>query len=157
MVLIPCHMKLSHMKRAAMSCYALLLVQVEHVKAERTALSVVDSPYIVMLYYSFQDTDFLYLVMEYLPGGDIMTLLIRKDILSEHETRFYIAETILALEQIHSKGYLHRCGNEHGAGLAVHVVDPAPLAACNTFAVMAVTAMIFVVVSHTAMQVKHAV
>lgn len=82
--------------------------QVEHVKAERTALSVVDSPYIVTLYYSFQDNDFLYLIMEYLPGGDIMTLLIRKDILSETETRFYIAETILALEQIHSKGYLHR-------------------------------------------------
>lgn len=83
----------------------------EHVKAERTALSVVDSPYIVTLYYSFQDDDFLYLIMEYLPGGDIMTLLIRKDILSEDETRFYIAETILALEQIHSKGYLHRCAS----------------------------------------------
>lgn len=88
----------------------MLSEQVEHVKAERTALSVVDSPYIVTLYYSFQDSEFLYLVMEYLPGGDIMTLLIRKDILSEHETRFYIAETILALEQIHAKGYLHRCG-----------------------------------------------
>jgi serine/threonine kinase 38 len=88
-------------------------VQVEHVKAERTALSVVDSPYIVTLYYSFQDNDFLYLIMEYLPGGDIMTLLIRKDILTEHETRFYIAETILALEQIHSKGYLHRCAPNH--------------------------------------------
>lgn len=94
------------------SAYLMLygVEQVEHVKAERTALSVVDSPYIVTLYYSFQDSEFLYLVMEYLPGGDIMTLLIRKDILSEHETRFYIAETILALEQIHSKGYLHRCG-----------------------------------------------
>ena len=88
-------------------------VQVEHVKAERTALSVVDSPYIVTLYYSFQDDDFLYLIMEYLPGGDIMTLLIRKDILSEDETRFYIAETILALEQIHSKGYLHRFALHH--------------------------------------------
>lgn len=88
-------------------------MQVEHVKAERTALSVVDSPYIVTLYYSFQDDDFLYLIMEYLPGGDIMTLLIRKDILSQDETRFYIAETILALEQIHSKGYLHRCVRHH--------------------------------------------
>lgn len=46
--------------------------------------------------------------MEYLPGGDVMTLLIRKDILSEGETRFYIAETIAALEAIHAAGYLHR-------------------------------------------------
>jgi serine/threonine kinase 38 len=81
---------------------------VEHVKAERNALSVVDSPFIVTLYFSFQDESYLYLIMEYLPGGDVMTLLIRKDILSEDETRFYIAETVLALEQIHEKGYLHR-------------------------------------------------
>lgn len=84
-------------------------VQVEHVKAERDALSVVQSPFIVTLYYSFQDDNYLYLIMEYLPGGDIMTLLIRKDILSEEEVRFYIAETVLALEAIHAKGYLHRC------------------------------------------------
>jgi serine/threonine kinase 38 len=83
-------------------------LQVEHVKAERNALSVVDSPFIVTLYFSFQDENYLYLIMEYLPGGDVMTLLIRKDILSEDETRFYIAETVLALEQIHEKGYLHR-------------------------------------------------
>lgn len=82
--------------------------QVEHVKAEREALSIVQSPFIVTLFYSFQDADYLYLVMEYLPGGDVMTLLIRKDILSEHEVRFYIAETVLALEAIHAKGYLHR-------------------------------------------------
>lgn len=82
----------------------------EHVKAEREALAKVQSPYIVTLYYSFQDSDYLYLVMEYLPGGDVMTLLIRKDILSEEEVRFYIAETVLALEAIHANGYLHRCG-----------------------------------------------
>jgi serine/threonine kinase 38 len=81
---------------------------VEHVKAEREALAKVQSPYIVTLYYSFQDSEYLYLVMEYLPGGDVMTLLIRKDILSEEEVRFYIAETVLALEAIHEKGYLHR-------------------------------------------------
>jgi serine/threonine protein kinase len=84
-------------------------LQVEHVKAEKDALSVVSSPFIVTLFYSFQDDDYLYLIMEYLPGGDVMTLLIRKDILSEDEVRFYIAETVLALEAIHNAGYLHRC------------------------------------------------
>lgn len=56
-----------------------------------------------------QDDDHLYLAMEYLPGGDVMTLLMRKDILSEDETRFLMAETILALEAIHAHGYIHRC------------------------------------------------
>ena len=51
---------------------------------------------------------FLYLTMEYLPGGDLMTLLIRKDILSEEESRFYIAETILAIESVHALNYIHR-------------------------------------------------
>ncbi|GIL81946.1 hypothetical protein Vretimale_1513 [Volvox reticuliferus] len=82
--------------------------QVAHVKAERDVLAEVQNPYIVKLYYSFQDEDFLYLVMEYLAGGDVMTLLIRKDILSEEETRFYVAETILGLESIHKAGYIHR-------------------------------------------------
>ncbi|MEW5302968.1 MAG: hypothetical protein WDW36_005703 [Sanguina aurantia] len=82
--------------------------QVEHVKAERNVLAEVHNPYVVKLYYSFDDEDYLYLAMEYLPGGDMMTLLMRKDILSEEETRFYIAETILAIESIHKHSYIHR-------------------------------------------------
>ena len=46
--------------------------------------------------------------MEYLPGGDFMTLLMRKDILSEEESRFYIAETIMAVESVHKLNYIHR-------------------------------------------------
>ena len=60
------------------------------------------------LYYSFQDDQFLYLVMEYLPGGDVMTLLIRRDTLTEEETRFYLAQTITALEAIHRHNFIHR-------------------------------------------------
>lgn len=82
--------------------------QVEHVKAERNVLAEVHNPYVVKLYYSFQDEEFLYLVMEYLPGGDVMTLLMRKDILSEEEARFYAAETVLAIESIHAHNYIHR-------------------------------------------------
>jgi len=82
--------------------------QVEHVKAERNVLVEVSSPYVMKLYYSFQDEEFLYLVTEYLPGGDMMTLLMRRDTLTERETQFYIAETVLALESIHKRGYIHR-------------------------------------------------
>nr|XP_027093295.1 serine/threonine-protein kinase tricorner-like isoform X1 [Coffea arabica] len=82
--------------------------QVEHVRSERNLLVEVDSRCIVKLFYSFQDSDFLYLIMEYLPGGDIMTLLMREDILSEDVARFYIAESILAIHSIHQHNYVHR-------------------------------------------------
>ncbi|CAI9107605.1 OLC1v1007001C6 [Oldenlandia corymbosa var. corymbosa] len=82
--------------------------QVEHVKAERNLLAEVDSSCIVKLYCSFQDEEFLYLIMEYLPGGDMMTLLMRKDTLTEDEARFYVAETVLAIESIHVHNYIHR-------------------------------------------------
>ncbi|KAL5999150.1 hypothetical protein ACLOJK_040600 [Asimina triloba] len=58
--------------------------QVEHVKAERNLLAEVASHCIVKLYYSFQDAEYLYLIMEYLPGGDMMTLLMREDTLTEN-------------------------------------------------------------------------
>ncbi|CAI7862560.1 unnamed protein product, partial [Closterium sp. NIES-54] len=82
--------------------------QVEHVKAERNLLAEVESKCIVQLYCSFQDDEFLYLVMEYLPGGDMMTLLMRKDTLTEDEARFYVGETVLAIESIHKHNYVHR-------------------------------------------------
>ncbi|KAL2507820.1 AGC kinase family protein [Forsythia ovata] len=82
--------------------------QVEHVKAERNLLAEVDSNCIVKLYFSFQDEEHLYLIMEYLPGGDMMTLLMRKDILTEDEATFYVAETVLAIESIHKHNYIHR-------------------------------------------------
>ncbi|XP_062158314.1 uncharacterized protein LOC133865837 [Alnus glutinosa] len=82
--------------------------QVEHVRSERNLLAEVDSRCIVKLFYSFQDSDFLYLIMEYLPGGDIMTLLMREDILSEDVARFYIAESVLAIYSIHQHKYIHR-------------------------------------------------
>lgn len=64
--------------------------------------------WVVKMYYSFQDIINLYLIMEFLPGGDMMTLLMKKDILSEDVTRFYIAETVLAIHSIHEMGFIHR-------------------------------------------------
>ncbi|KAL8526741.1 hypothetical protein ACS0TY_015809 [Phlomoides rotata] len=53
------------------------------------------------------DPEYLYLIMEYLPGGDMMTLLMREDILSEKVAKFYIAQTVLAIESIHKHNYIH--------------------------------------------------
>ena len=102
--------------------------QVSHVKAERDVLVKARNQWIVDLKYSFQvksiceqtpdlafalltllqDEKNLYLVMEYLAGGDLMTLLMRKDILSEEESRFYISEVIMAIESVHKLNYIHR-------------------------------------------------
>ncbi|GFP91385.1 serine/threonine-protein kinase cbk1 [Phtheirospermum japonicum] len=82
--------------------------QVEHVRAERNLLAEVASHCIVKLYYSFQDAEYLYLIMEYLPGGDMMTLLMREDTLSENVAKFYIAQSVLAIESIHKHNYIHR-------------------------------------------------
>ncbi|TQD69759.1 hypothetical protein C1H46_044708 [Malus baccata] len=82
--------------------------QVEHVRAERNLLAEVASHCIVKLYYSFQDDEYLYLIMEYLPGGDMMTLLIREDTLTESVAKFYIAQSVLAIESIQKHNYIHR-------------------------------------------------
>lgn len=82
--------------------------QLAHVKAERDVLAGSDSPWVVSLYYSFQDHVNLYLIMEFLPGGDLMTMLIRWQIFTEDITRFYMAECVLAIEAIHKLGFIHR-------------------------------------------------
>ncbi|KAK9786936.1 putative Protein kinase domain-containing protein [Seiridium cardinale] len=80
-----------------------------HLKAERDLLVSSDgSNWIVPLIASFQDPANLYLVMEFMPGGDFLGLLIRKNILSEPVTRFYIAEMVLCIEEAHSLGCIHR-------------------------------------------------
>ena len=56
--------------------------QMQHIKAERDVLAQSGNPWIVGLRWSFQDEHSLYLIMDYLAGGDLMTLLIRKDILT---------------------------------------------------------------------------
>jgi protein-serine/threonine kinase len=82
--------------------------QLAHVRAERDVLAGSDSPWVVSLFYSFQDAQYLYLIMEFLPGGDLMTMLIRWQIFTEDITRFYMAECVLAIEAIHKLGFIHR-------------------------------------------------
>jgi len=84
--------------------------QVHHVRAELDVMSEADdtNEWVVKLHYSFQDDEYLYLVMEYVPGGDVMSLLMKRDILTEQETRFYIAQSIVAIESLHNLNYIHR-------------------------------------------------
>ena len=82
--------------------------QIAHVRAERDILAAANNPWIVQLHYSFQSEAHLFLVMEFVPGGDMMTMLIKYDIFPEEVTRFYVAETVLAIASIHRMQYVHR-------------------------------------------------
>ena len=67
-----------------------------------------NNEWITQLRYSFIENNFLYLVMDYCPGGDLMNYLLNKDTLSEDEAKFYIAEIILGVENIHKNKCIHR-------------------------------------------------
>lgn len=76
---------------------------VESVNTERLIMSSTNYPFVVRLYFSFTSRTNLYIVMEYLHGGDIFSLLQIMGALDEQVARLYIAETVLALEYCHSK------------------------------------------------------
>ena len=82
--------------------------QLAHVRAERDILAESDSPWVVKLFGTWQDPAYLYMLMEFLPGGDLMTMLIKYEIFSIPITRFYMAEILLAIESVHKHGYIHR-------------------------------------------------
>ncbi|KAK4202437.1 putative serine/threonine-protein kinase [Triangularia verruculosa] len=80
-----------------------------HLKAERDFLIASEGcQWVVQLIASFQDLKNLYLVTEYMPGGDFLGFLIRQNTLPEEAAKFYIAEMILAVEATHSLKFIHR-------------------------------------------------
>ena len=64
--------------------------------------------WITNLEYAFQDSSYLYLVMEYLAGGNLLSLMYKHDSFDEETARFYIAETILGVQEIHSYNFVYR-------------------------------------------------
>ncbi|KAI9590845.1 kinase-like domain-containing protein [Syncephalis fuscata] len=84
------------------------LNEVQHVLTERDVLTTSTSPWLVKLFYAFQDTEHLYLAMEYVPGGDLRTLLNHRGILRVKNARFYFAEMVTAVDALHQLGYIHR-------------------------------------------------
>ncbi|KAI2652076.1 Rho-associated protein kinase 2 [Labeo rohita] len=82
-------------------------VQLVRHKASRQVYAMKQLSKFEMLCCAFQDEKYLYLVMEYMPGGDLVTLTSNYDI-PEEWARFYTAEVVLALDAIHSLGFIHR-------------------------------------------------
>ncbi|KAJ0100409.1 hypothetical protein Patl1_19928 [Pistacia atlantica] len=81
---------------------------VESILAERNILISVRNPFVVRFFYSFTCRENLYLVMEYLNGGDLYSLLKNLGCLDEDMARVYVAELVLALEYLHSANVIHR-------------------------------------------------
>eukprot|EP01102_Stenamoeba_stenopodia_P020052 TRINITY_DN7698_c0_g1_i1.p1 TRINITY_DN7698_c0_g1~~TRINITY_DN7698_c0_g1_i1.p1 ORF type:complete len:845 (+),score=132.99 TRINITY_DN7698_c0_g1_i1:220-2754(+) len=83
--------------------------KIEQVKNERDVLAnKSDSPWLVKMLYSFQDTENLYFAMEFVQGGDLRALLDHCGGLGKEHARLYLAEMILAVESLHKLGYIHR-------------------------------------------------
>jgi len=83
--------------------------QITNVKAERMILmKQAESPFVAKLYFTFQSKENLYLVMEYLNGGDCAALIKSLGCLPEEWTKNYIAEVVLGLEYLHQRGVVHR-------------------------------------------------
>nr|XP_011719010.1 serine/threonine-protein kinase MRCK gamma isoform X5 [Macaca nemestrina] len=96
-------MKMLHkwemLKRAETACF----------REERDVLVKGDSRWVTTLHYAFQDEEYLYLVMDYYAGGDLLTLLSRfEDRLPPELAQFYLAEMVLAIHSLHQLGYIHR-------------------------------------------------
>ncbi|KAG9087094.1 hypothetical protein FRC06_002729 [Ceratobasidium sp. 370] len=82
--------------------------EIRHVLVERDILTATKTPWLVRLLYAFQDSTFVYLAMEYVPGGDFRTLLNNSGVLKEEHARFYISEMIQSVVELHKLGYIHR-------------------------------------------------
>lgn len=81
---------------------------VDQVIAERNALAITKSPFCVGLLYCLQTTNNVFLVMEYMIGGDLKSLLGVYGYFLEQQAVFYLAECVLALKYLHSRGIVHR-------------------------------------------------
>ncbi|KAM4845900.1 serine/threonine-protein kinase MRCK gamma [Thomomys bottae] len=96
-------MKMLHkwemLKRAETACF----------REERDVLVKGNGHWVTALHYAFQDEEYLYLVMDYYAGGDLLTLLSRfEDRLPPDLAQFYLAEMVLAIHSLHQLGYVHR-------------------------------------------------
>ncbi|KAL9552847.1 hypothetical protein MBANPS3_003572 [Mucor bainieri] len=84
------------------------LKQVEHTNNEKHILESVAHPFLVNMWGTFQDTVNLYMVMDYVPGGELFSVLRRSKRFPDHVAKFYAAEVILAIEYMHSKNVIYR-------------------------------------------------
>ncbi|KAI7879840.1 kinase-like domain-containing protein [Mucor mucedo] len=84
------------------------LKQVEHTNNEKHILESVANPFLVNLWGTFQDDANLYMVMDYVPGGELFSVLRKSKRFPDHVAKFYAAEVALAIEYLHKKDVVYR-------------------------------------------------
>ncbi|CAL1146894.1 unnamed protein product, partial [Cladocopium goreaui] len=84
------------------------LKQVEHVKAEKQIMSMIEHPFIVNLLGAFQDDKRLFMLLEYINGGELFSYLRREGRLPNEHVRFYTGEIVLAFGYLHSLHVVYR-------------------------------------------------
>ena len=82
--------------------------QINHTKTERLLLEKLNHPFIAQLQFAFQDKKKLYLVTEFLQGGELFFHIKRKTCLKETQAKFYLAQIFLAIDYLHNNGYIYR-------------------------------------------------
>jgi serine/threonine protein kinase len=82
--------------------------QLEHVKTERTVLQYVEHPFLVRLDYAFQTPEKLYMVMDFINGGELFFHLKNERRFAEKRVKFYAAELLLAFEHLHKQNVVFR-------------------------------------------------
>ena len=82
--------------------------QVDHTTTERFILENIHCPFLVHLQYAFQTTDKLYMVLEFMRGGELFFWLNKEKKFSESRAKLYAAEITVALEHMHEKGIIYR-------------------------------------------------
>jgi len=82
--------------------------QVTHTKAEKSILQKIQHPFIVQLHYAFQTKDKLYMILDYINGGELFFHLKKEGRFQENRVRFYAAEIVCALSHLHSLGIVYR-------------------------------------------------
>mmetsp|Transcript_12436 Transcript_12436/g.20208 ORF Transcript_12436/g.20208 Transcript_12436/m.20208 type:complete len:476 (-) Transcript_12436:480-1907(-) len=79
-----------------------------HINAERNILKEMTSPFCIRMFGTFQDADNVHMILEYAPGGELFRRITRRDSFPAEVAKFYTAEVFLALDHVHSLGYVFR-------------------------------------------------
>lgn len=84
------------------------LNKTDHVKSEKEILSAIKHPFIVRLYWTHHSDQFLYMLFDYLPGGELFSYMRRRGTFDLKTALFYICEIVLAFEYLHSLQIIYR-------------------------------------------------
>mmetsp|Transcript_23159 Transcript_23159/g.68664 ORF Transcript_23159/g.68664 Transcript_23159/m.68664 type:complete len:371 (-) Transcript_23159:54-1166(-) len=99
-----CFLALKRMKKSEV----VRLKQVEHILNEKSVLAETSHPFIVDMYATFQDERSLYMLLEYVPGGELFSHLRKAARFSNEGARFYAAQAVMAVQHLHGIGVVYR-------------------------------------------------